>query len=226
MIAIIGAMDEEVQAILILMKNVEKKEIFKIELYQGLLNQKEVILFKSGIGLTNAAISSTLIFSHFPIKSVINIGTAGAIHSDVKVLDVIVSSQVTYHDLDISPFGNPRSFSHENRFVYHADAHYVEIAKTLIHKNVHVGAIVSGHQFISKTSQIEEIEAYYPEALCVEMEAASIAQTCSHFKIPFIILRSISDHVKSHENNLSFTEYLQKASQRSAQFAYNFVEYI
>lgn len=226
MIAIIGAMDEEIQAIYERMQKVEKQSIYQLEVYLGVLNNKEVILFKSGVGLTNAAISTSLVLSHYPIKSVINIGTAGAIHEDVKVLDVVVSTLVTYHDIDISPFGNPRSFSVDNRFVYRADEKLVAMAQKLIEKNVHVGPIVSGNQFISNAQQVKEIETYYPEALCVEMEAASIAQCCAYFSIPFIILRSISDHVKSHENSIGFSEYLKKASQRSAKFTFDFVEYI
>jgi adenosylhomocysteine nucleosidase len=226
MIAIIGAMDEEVKAIYDRMEAVERLTIFDLEIIKGQLNKKEVILFKSGVGLTNAAISTSLVLSHYPIESVINIGTAGGIHKDVKVLDVIISSMVTYHDVDISVFGNPRSFSNENRFVYHADEKLVMLAQTILKENIHVGPMVSGHQFISMPQQITDIEHHYPEALCVDMEAAAIAHTSAYFKIPFIILRSISDHVKSDENKISFETYLLKASQRSAQFTFDFVEYI
>ncbi len=223
MIAIIGAMDEEVSELVKLMDTSEIKAINGVDFIIGKLNQKEVCVFQSGIGLTNAAMRTTMAFDHFDISGVVNIGTAGGIGNTVEVLDVIISTKVTYHEFDISVFGNPRSFSDDNRFLYHADSNYIKLAQECIDDRVLLGPMVSGNQFISEESQIQNIEKYYPESLCADMEAASVAHVSSFYKKPFIILRSISDHVKHHDNNLSFEEYLQKASKRSAEFVYKFV---
>jgi len=125
--------------------------------------------------------------------------------------------------MDISVFGNPRSFSSENRFVFNADPYYIEKAKTLIGDRVLVGPMVSGNQFISEESQVKTILTYYPSAICVEMEAAAIAHVAAEFKVPFIILRSISDLVIHPKNEMSFETYLHKASDRSAQLCFDFV---
>lgn len=223
MIAIIGAMEEEVLEITKLIENQSKKTIKDVDFIEGSLNNKAVVVFLSGIGLTNAALRLTLALDHFEIDGVVNIGTAGGIGNEVQVLDVIISTKVAYHEFDISVFGNPRSFSDDNRFCYKADSNYIELAQTLIKDRTLIGPMVSGNQFISEVKQIESIEKYYPEALCADMEAAAIAHVSSFFNCPFIILRSISDHVKHPDNNLSFEAYLQKASKRSAEFVYNFV---
>lgn len=223
MIAIIGAMDEEVLELTRLMSSKTSQKINDVEFITGKLNKKDILVFQSGIGLTNAAMRTTMAFDHFEIDGVVNIGTAGGLGNEVKVLDIIISTKVTYHELDISVFGNPRSFVDDNRFLYKADQHYIELAQRLIHDRVLIGPMVSGNQFISEINQIENIEKYYPETLCADMEAAAIAQVCDFFKKPFIILRSISDHVKHSDNNLSFEEYLQKASKRSAEFVFQFV---
>ncbi len=224
MIAIIGAMDEEVSELLKLLDSPQKQLINSVEFTTGKLNGKEALVFQSGVGLTNAAMRTTMAFDHFDIEGVVNIGTAGGLRDDVQVLDVIISTKVTYHEFDITVFGNPRDFSDDNRFVYKADKRYIDLAQKLIHDRVLLGPMVSGNQFISEINQIKSIEKYYPESLCADMEAASIAHVCDFFNKPFIILRSISDHVKHSDNNLSFEEYLQKASKRSAEFVYKFVK--
>lgn len=58
------------------------------------------------------------------------------------------------------------------------------------------------------------------------MEGASIAHVCSVFKCPFIVIRSLSDLVRNPKNEMTFDEYLHKASERSAQFCYMFVNQI
>lgn len=222
MIAIIAAMDEELNEIKDLMSSFRIETIRGIDFLIGVLNSKEVLIFKSGVGLTNAAMRASIACDHFDLSEILNIGTAGGIAENVKVLDVIISTRITYHELDLSVFANPRNFSDANQFVYKADERLIAIASALS-DNALVGPMVSGNQFISKVDQITDIEKYYPEALCADMEAAAIAQVADYFKIPFIILRSISDHVKHLDNHLSFEAYLKKASKRSADFAYKFV---
>lgn len=227
MLAIIGAMDEEVNAIKHLMINTRIEHIGPLDFIHGKLNEREVVLFKSGIGLSMAAMSTSLCLSHYEISGVINIGTAGGLKENQNVLDIVVSDKITYHDFDITPFGNSRDFSLNNRYVFNSDPYFIERFKSIKHKHpVWVGPIVSGNQFIHSDEQIDIITKYFPEALAVEMEAAAIAHVSSCFECPFIVIRSISDLVRNPKNNMTFDEYLLKASERSAQFCYDFVSLI
>jgi len=227
MIAIIGAMDEEVNALLHLMKDVRVESIGNVNFYHGTLNSKEVVLFKSGIGLSMAAMSTSICLSHYAIDGVINIGTAGGLKDNQNVLDIVVSDKITYHDFDISPFGNTRDFSSNNRYVFHSNQFYVNKFNELNKdERVWIGPLVSGNQFIHNQSQITEIINHFPEALAVEMEGASIAHVCSEFNTPFIVIRSISDLVNNPKNEMTFDEYLHKASDRSAKFCFNFMNVI
>ena len=47
-------------------------------------------------------------------------------------------------------------------------------------------------------------------ALCVEMEGASIAQVCYLYHIPFLIIRSISD-VPNYDNVVTYEEFLSSS---------------
>ncbi len=227
MLAIIGAMDEEVNALKALMQNIRTEKIGPIEFILGTLNNKEIVLFKSGIGLSMAAMSTSICLSHYAIQGVINIGTAGGLKDFQNVLDIVVSDKITYHDFDITPFGNTRDFSDNNRYVFSSNETYINAFKSLQQNHpVWIGPMVSGNQFIHSDEQINLIDKLFPEALAAEMEGAAIAHVSTSFNCPFIVIRSISDLVRNPKNNMTFDEYLIKASERSAQFCFEFVALI
>lgn len=223
MIAIVGAMEEEVNALLVYLKDKKTTKLHSIDFHQGNLNGKEVVIFKSGIGLVMAAMSLTICFENYKISHMINIGTAGGLDPKQKVLDMVIPDRLTYHDFDISSFGNERNFSPKNRFIYEADKVMLESFKALVTKQrVWYGPLVSGNQFISTQVQLDEIKFHYPEAEACEMEGAALANVASEYKIPFIIIRSLSDIVLHPDNSMTFNEYLLKASARSASLCFDF----
>ena len=224
MIAIIGAMEEEVAAILKYLEAPRTTTIKNIVFHQGTMNGKAVVVFQSGIGLVMAAMSLTVCLDHFEISHVINIGTAGGFHPDQKVLDLVIPDRLTYHDFDITPFGNERNFGPKNRFIYHADQTLIQAFKPLIsYERVWYGPMVSGNVFVTTQKQVDEILSHYPEAQCVDMEGTALANVASSVGLPFIIIRSLSDIVTHPDNSITFYEYLEKASARSAQLCHDFV---
>jgi len=219
--------NEEVNALLNYIDDPIHSKIQSIDFYQGTLNSKEVVVFQSGIGLVMAAMSLTICLDHFKITHLINIGTAGGLDPHQQVLDLVIPEILTYHDFDISAFGNERNFSAKNRFIYRADKSMIEDIKPLLtHEKVWYGPLVSGNQFISTSQQVEQIRAHYPQAVACEMEGAALANVASVFNIPFIIIRSLSDIVLHPSNEMTFAEYLEKASSRSAKLCHDFVELI
>jgi adenosylhomocysteine nucleosidase len=217
MIAIIGAMDEEVNALTRRLSNVQITTLAGRTFWQGTLSQHSVVVFQSGIGLAMAAMSLTLASQHFALSAVINIGTAGGLDTSLRVLDVVVADKITYHDFDISAFGNPRDFSDQNRYVFRADDRLMAAMRRVgPMEHLKIGPLVSGNQFISTAAQYEDIMRHYPEALAVEMEGAAIAHVAQELKLPFLIVRSISDLVVHARNEMTFDAYLMKASERSA----------
>lgn len=224
MIGIIGAMDEEVHELKVLMKDCEEYIIGETRFTLGTLNGKDVVLMKSGIGCSMAAMNTGLCISHFKVTTLINIGTAGSLKEGIRELDVVVSDKVAYHDFDLEVFGYERSFRDGNPSVFKSDPKLIETFKNM-KKSVpfHIGPLVSGNQFISTQAQVDKILKNFPEAIACEMEGAAIAQVAAVFKLPFIIIRSISDHVLAEQNEEHFNAFLMQASQRSAQFCYDFV---
>ena len=48
------------------------------------------------------------------------------------------------------------------------------------------------------------------------MEAGAVGQVATSFKIPFVIVRSLSDVVHHEGNQMEFSSYVSKASAQSA----------
>ena len=203
MIAIIGAMKVEIDALLKRMSEVQACPVQKISFYTGKLAGDPVVVTQSGVGKTLAAMSTTLLLEHFDVDGVINIGTAGGLLENQEVLNV--------------PGWN-HGFGPDNPCCFSADERYIQAAGEVIQEQdrAWIGPVASGDCFVNTPEQVERILRDYPQALCAEMEAASIAQVCAHYGVPFVVVRSLSDITLKEGNEMTFEEYAQKASARSA----------
>lgn len=219
MIGIIGAMEEEVDALKNLMSIRSKDTINGYVYYTGTMNDEDVVLVQGGIGKVNATISTTLLLTKYDIDFVINIGSAGGLKSNQEVGDVVISDRVVHYDVDVTAFGREFGQVPGLPTYYEADTQLLtrvqEVLKS-INIRSHVGLIASGDQFVSRDDQVQNILNHFREAMCSEMEAASVAQVCHVFNKKFIITRSLSDVYNKGDSAIQFDEYLKKASKNSA----------
>ena len=81
-------------------------------------------------------------------------------------------------------------------------------------ENIKVGTIASGDIFCTESKMKEKIRNKF-NADCIEMEGSAIAQVCKLDKIPFLVVRSISDKPNG-QNEITFDKFLEKASRRCA----------
>lgn len=223
MLVFIGAMQIEVDAILNRMSQVQKKTISKTDFYQGKLAGIECLVMLSGVGKVASALSTTILFEHFQVSGVVNIGTAGGLVSNQSVLDVVVSKKVAHHDVDVP--GWPKGFD-QSKTCYEADPIMIKAIEQVVSdskETVWFGHIVTGDCFVYRDEQMTRIQQEFPSALCAEMEGASIAQVCAHYGCPFVILRSLSDIIHKAGNEMTFDEYAEKASARSAKWCESFI---
>ena len=198
MIGIIGAMDEEVEQIVQVME-VEKEEVKASMTFKaGKLVGKEVVIVRSGIGKVNAAVCTQILVDDFGVDYVINTGIAGSLNAKIDIGDIVISSDVLHHDVDATGFGYAvGQIPRMDTLSFQADEQLIELAKAACKKVVpsigaHVGRIVSGDQFISDKAVKDKITANF-KGYCTEMEGAAIAQAAYLNKVPFLILRAISD---------------------------------
>lgn len=218
-IGIIGAMEEEVKELRSKMKNIETLNKGGIELYHGTLNDVDVVLLLCGIGKVAAAIGTTLLIDQYNPDYIINTGSAGGLSEDLNVGDVIISTEVRYHDVDVTLFGYEYGQLPKMPAGFSPDKMLIDCAKTAAEKfpEIHIrdGLIITGDSFIHSEDHVKRIKDNLPKMEATEMEAAAIAQVCHMFKTPFLIIRSISD-VPGKESKQSFEEFLVVAAKHSS----------
>ena len=223
---IIAAMQEEMQEIQKLMKNISNKEIYGLNFIEGKISDKTIILVEAGVGKVNAARTTQILIDKFDIDAVINIGSAGAANDKLNIGDIVIGKKLVQHDFDITAFGHPKGYISNAGQYFSSDRKLIEkmenAIKDLENKdfNILVGTIASGDIFCTDSNMKEKIKSKF-EADAIEMEGAAIAQVCKLDNIPFIVIRGISDSPNGN-NNITFEQYLEKASQRCAQIIEKF----
>ncbi len=197
-IGIIGAMDEEVEQIAAAMTVTRVEEKAQMTFKAGQLSGKDVVIVRSGIGKVNAAVCTQILADDFHADYVINTGIAGSLKAEINIADIVISSDVLHHDMDATGFGYPLGqIPRMDVLSFEADSRLVRLAQEACRKavpqvGIHVGRIVSGDQFISDKEVKQRILDNF-DSCCTEMEGAAIAQTAYLNRIPFVILRAISD---------------------------------
>lgn len=217
-VGIIGAMAQEVAILLEKMNAPRLTEIAGIKIYEGSIEGVEVALLQSGIGKTAAAVGTTLLLQTAKPDLVINTGSAGGLDSKLNVGDIVISSEVRHHDVDVTAFGYEKGQLPSNPPAFIADAKLAALAASETEKagfNAVSGLICSGDLFVNGADMIARIRGDFPTVAAVEMEAASIAQVCHAFNVPFVVVRAISD-VADKASHLSFDEFLPLAADKSS----------
>lgn len=218
-IGIIGAMEEEVNILKEKMSidAVEKKA--SMEFFKGKLNDKEVVIVRSGISKVNAAVCTQILIDDFNVDCVINTGIAGSLQNKIDIGDIVISSDAMQHDVDATGFGyDPGVIPRMETSVFKADERLIELAKKVCEAEIpdiaaHVGRVVTGDQFISDREVKNKIESNF-HGYCTEMEGAAIAQAAYLNNVPFVILRSISD--KSDDSaTVDYPAFEKKAIEHS-----------
>ena len=193
-IAIIVAMDKEFIRIKELLEQVEETAIGGRSYTSGRLGNNELVLHQCGIGKVNAAIGVTELIRLFNPDLVVSTGCAGGASDMLEVTDVVVSSQLAYHDvycgcaLGETVYGQVQGMPAR----YTTPREIVEKALAC-GERIHEGLIVTGDWFVDDQEKMRSIIRLFPEVMAVDMESAAIAQTCHVFGIPFVSFRVISD---------------------------------
>lgn len=219
MIGIIGAMDEEVAALAEKMSSVTEKNIAGMTFKSGVLEGKNVVIVRSGIGKVNAAMCTQILASVYQVEAVINTGVAGSLKNEINIGDIVISSDAIQHDMDATGFGYALGVIPRmpvSTFV--ADERLIKLAKEACAEavpevGVFVGRVVSGDQFITAKSVKEKLIENF-KAYCTEMEGAAIAQAAYLNNIPYLVIRAISDKADDSAS-MDYGEFERKAIEHS-----------
>ena len=186
-------------------------------IYEGKCAEHSVYICLAGVGKVNAAANSQRLIDLFDVDYVINSGVAGCTCRHLGVCDVVISSTLTYHDFN--PINVLDKYA-PNTSVFNADEKLVCLASEACKRiddssfKFDTGMIVTGDQFIEDSRVVERLRNDY-NAFCTEMEGAAVAHVCVLNKVPFVVIRAMSDNA-DESADMSFEEMAAIAAKRAS----------
>lgn len=229
-IGIIGAMELEVEELISKLENAKITEKTGKKFYEGKLNGKDVVIVRCGIGKVNSAICVQLLADLFDVDAVVNTGVAGSLRTEINIGDIVVSTDAVEHDMDVSPLGyEPGIIPQMEESFFKADRKLVEKAIEVCKKvnpdiSVYEGRVLSGDQFISSAEVKDRLIATF-DGSCTEMEGASIAHCAYLNKIPYVVIRAISDKADGSAH-MDYPEFERAAAAHCAKLVENLMNII
>lgn len=217
MIGIIGAMDVEVEGIKLAVENPSERVISGITFVSGTIEGQDTVVARCGIGKVNAAICAEAMILAFSPSLIINVGVAGSLSAELSIGDIVVADKVCQHDFDTTPAGDMRGLIAEVNLINiptDSDAS-AKLAKCVeaCGINYRTGTIASGDIFVADSGTKDFIVSEF-SALACEMEGASIGQVCWLNRVPFTVLRALSDSA-NETSHMDYPEFCRLAARRS-----------
>ncbi len=220
-----GAMPEEIAPILEKLGSYTTTEYANNTYYEASYKGVDLVIAYSKIGKVFSTLTAATMIEHFGAQKLFFSGVAGAISDQLKVGDLIVATKLSQHDLDITAFGHPYGYVPEGAVYVEADKQMIQLAKEVaseMGQALKEGVIATGDQFVANEERKNWIGSTFG-ADALEMEGASVAVVCDALKVPFFILRAISD-AADMDASFSFDEFLETSAIVSAEFVMKMVE--
>jgi adenosylhomocysteine/aminodeoxyfutalosine nucleosidase len=224
-LAIMGAMQEEVEPLLANFDNINIVEYANNKFYEVNYNGLDIVIAYSKIGKVFASLTASTMIEKFACDTLLFSGVAGGINPKLQIGDLIIADKLCQHDLDITAFGHPYGFVPEGKVFVETSKELREVAIKVANENnlkVIVGTIATGDQFVHSNERKEFIEETF-NADALEMEGASVAVVCDALNIPFFVLRAISD-TADMDAGFDFDEFLKSSAKNSADYLIKIVK--
>ena len=219
MIGVVSALDSEM-ALLRSRLTDERVEVHaSAEYHLGKIAGVDVVLVICGVGKVNAAMHTQALIDFYHPSAILQSGVAGALAAELKLFDLVIGSELTYHDMQdfvIETFDPLEKY-------YYADPRLVSLAESVA-KEAHTGRIASGDLFVSDKETKHAIAAR-TSALCVEMEGAAVAHTARLNDVPFLTIRVMSDSAEEAPE-MSFAAFEKEAAQLSGKMVLDMLPHV
>ena len=230
MIGIIGAMEIEVSGIIAEMTDRTTDWISGNAYTKGKISGKECVVVKCGIGKVNAAVAAqTLILKYRP-DMIINTGVGGSTSLNTHIGYVVIAENVIQHDMDTTAIGDKRG----TVFLPEGNIDYIPCDKEVVTRikqscenigEMHyiIGTVATGDQFITGNVRRSALNEDF-NAIACEMEGGSIGQVCYLNKVPFGIIRAISDSMSEEDDAVEYSVFSRSAAKKSIKIIIDFVK--
>ncbi|WP_434613743.1 purine-nucleoside phosphorylase [Tabrizicola sp. M-4] len=163
--------------------------------YTGTWNGHRVTIHGTGMGMPSLSIYANELIRDYGAKTLIRIGSAGALQHHIKVRDIVLAQATT-------TLGSPsRSIFRELNFAPVADFGLLSAAHAAATGRgipTHVGGIYSSDTFYDERQDLSD-QLQRHNCLCVEMEAAELYTLAARHGARALAILTISDHILTHE---------------------------
>ena len=221
------AMEIECQEILKYLNNLEKIEICKFIFYKGTINDNEIIISLSKVGLIHTSSSLTIAIQKFNPRCIINTGIAGATDEKLHIGDIVIADKIininSYRtsNLKKGEGSNPNTWElltflsgETDRLIEEkASDDLIELAKGINNNEygkIYVGTIGSGDVWNREIDRILYLNKNY-NILCEDMESIATYTIANSLNIPIISIKMISDNsLTGEEYNREIGKNLEK----------------
>ena len=224
-LAIMGAMEEEIEPLLAHFDDVNIVEFANNKYYETNYKGLDIVIAYSKIGKVFASLTATTMIEKFGCDTLLFSGVAGGINPELKIGDLIIANKLCQHDLDITAFGHPNGFVPGGSVFVETSKSLNDVAKKVASDcgmKVKEGIIATGDQFVHSNERKEFIETTF-KADALEMEGASVAVVCDALAVPFFVLRAISD-TADMDAGFDFDEFLKSSAKNSADYLIKIVD--
>ncbi len=226
-LAIMGAMEEEIEPLLSYFSDIKITEFANNKYYEVKYNNLDIVVAYSKIGKVFSTLTATTMIEKFGCDTLLFSGVAGGINPKLQIGDLIVANKLCQHDLDITAFGHPNGFVPGGSVFVNTDEKLKNIAFNVAKENnikIIEGTIATGDQFVADEKRKEFIESTF-NADALEMEGGSVAVVCDALNVPYLILRAISD-TADMDAGFNFDEFLESSAKNSANFLIKIIDKI
>jgi 5'-methylthioadenosine/S-adenosylhomocysteine nucleosidase len=217
MILLLCAMKEEVSALLDEISVEKSENYFGMTYSTGYLLGKAVTVGLTGVGKVMSSMLTQKLIDVYKPDKIIFSGIAGAVNNSLGIGDIVISKDCIQHDMDAVSLGFERGeIPYTGIRIIRADDKLAAAAMTFSSTDSRVisGRILTGDQFIATGDKLKRnILSEELGGDAVEMEGAAVGFAAYMNKIPFLLIRIISDMADGNAPD-NFRSFLKSSSQK------------
>ena len=226
---IIGAMDVEIALLREEMAKAGAVKITRIagmEFNVGTIGNATVIVVQCGVGMVNAATCAQVLVDRFGVGALLNTGIAGSLDASINIGDIVVADDAVNHIMDVCNLGYAAGQTPGLDTMAFpcspALSKSVVAAASAIGATTHTGRVASGDRFVRDNFEKQRIIETFG-AKCCEMEGAAIGQVCYVNRVPFCVLRAISDSADG-SSHMDYPTFVGMAAEQSVKLLRTFLK--
>jgi len=223
---VVFPMEDEFKELLPKLTKYKKVTYKNIEGIEFSTKRAKVFAFVSGVGKTKIGLKIGYLASQLDIKEIYNVGVGASLKEDIIPLTVVVATKAAYYDVDLTVdpkykfgqmSGEPLYFEADKKTLTTID----KLNTTSV---IRTGTVLSGDSFATQNNMTKELLKNFDNPIAVDMESAAVGQAARDLKVPFTIIRGISDYVFAEDNAGTFEEFVGPSARRACSILMHIID--